>query len=77
MAKVIYQYFKKEIDQNKILVRIDPTTMEGLELLVADSGQIKKNNRQFDEEIYEDLKEDEFVEASPMEFNLYLSGITK
>ena len=45
--------------------------------MVADSGQIKKNNRQFDEEIYEDLKEDEFVEASPMEFNLYLSGITK
>ena len=77
MAKVLYQYFKKELEQDKVLVRIDPSTMEGLELLVANSSHIIQNERQFDDTIYEDLDFDEFVEASPLEFNLYLSGITK
>jgi hypothetical protein len=30
---------------------------------------------EFDPEIFEDLKADGFVEASPLEFNLYLSGL--
>lgn len=77
MAKVLYQYFKKEIDMHKVYVRIDPTTMEGLEILVAETGHIVQNKRQFDNTIYEDLEFDEFVEASSLEFNLYLSGIAK
>jgi hypothetical protein len=30
---------------------------------------------EFDQEIFEDLKEDGFDVASPLEFNLYLSGL--
>ena len=77
MAQVIFQYFKKEIDSDKILVRINPTSMEGLELLVASTGEIVQHTRQFDEFIYEDLTYDEFVKSSPIEFNLYLSAINK
>ncbi len=73
----LYQYYKKEIDSNKILVRINPTTMEGLELLVSSSGQIEQNNRNFDSSIYNDLDFDGFASANPMEFNLYLSGAEK
>lgn len=73
----IYQYYKKEIDSNKVLVRINPSTMEGLELLVSDTGEVVKNLREFDSTIYEDLDFDEFLESSPIEFNLYLVGVAK
>ena len=73
----IYKYYKKEIDSNKVIVRINPSTMEGLELLVSETGEIVKNLREFDATIYEDLDFDEFIESSPLEFNLYLSGVTK
>lgn len=74
---VLHQYFKKEIDSNKILVRINPSTLEGIELLVSNSGAITQNNRKFDSTIYEDLDFDKFQESSPIEFNLYLSEISK
>ena len=73
----LYQYFKKEFDSNKILVRINPSSLEGLELLISSSGEITQNKREFDSTIYEDLDFDEFIECSPLEFNLYLSGATK
>lgn len=51
--------------------------MEGLELLISTKGDITQNNREFDSSIYDDLAFDEFEESSPIEFNLYLSGISK
>ena len=77
MASVIYQYFKKELEEGKILVRINPETFEGLELLVSDEDHVLKTERAFDETIYEDLEHDEFSDGSAMEFNLYLKGISK
>lgn len=76
MANLIYQYYKKEIEDGKILVRISPDSFEGLELLVSNEGHILKTERVFDETIYADLEHDEFVEGKAMEFNLYLKGIT-
>ncbi len=74
---VLYQYYKKEINANKILVRINPATMEGLELLISSAGQIEQNKRDFDATIYDDLDFDGFASVNPMEFNLYLSGAAK
>ncbi len=74
---VLFQYFKKEIDSNKILVRINPSTLEGLELLVSETGDVSKNSRKFDSTIYDDLDFDEFVESSPIEFNLYLATLVR
>ncbi len=73
----LYQYFKKEIGSNKIIVRINPDNLEGLELLVSSEGKITLTERLFDSAIYDDLKFDEFKESSPLEFNLYLSGTVK
>ncbi len=75
MAPPLYQYFKKQIDSDKILVRINPDTMEGLELLVSSSGHIVQNTRNFDSTIYDDLAFDEFEKGNPIEFNLLLQGV--
>ncbi len=73
----LYKYFKKEIDSDKIIVRINPATLEGLEILVSTSGEISLTPREFDSTIYEDLEFDEFQASSPLEFNLYLAEVTK
>jgi hypothetical protein len=77
VAKQIFEYFKKEIEEGKILVRIDPDSFEGLELLVSKEGNILKTAREFDKTIYDDLKHDEFTNGNALEFNLYLKGVTK
>lgn len=74
MKQTIYKYFKKELEEATILVRIDPNTFDGLELIVLKNKQVKKTVRTFDETIYEDLKFDEFVNGSPLEFNLHLQN---
>ena len=73
----MFEYFKKELDEGKILVRINPETYQGLELLVSKEGNILKTEREFDESIYEDLEHDDFVEGQAMEFNLYLKGVSR
>ena len=75
MTQVIYQYFKKELEEGKILVRINPQTFEGTELLVNAESQVQLTKRLFDKTIYEDLDFDEFSNGSALEFNLYLKGI--
>ncbi|MGB3465012.1 MAG: hypothetical protein WBA74_07075 [Cyclobacteriaceae bacterium] len=72
---MIHKYFKKETEDFKILVQINPETYQGLELIVLPDNSVQKTKRSFDEEIYEDLEADEFEDCSPIEFNLNLKGI--
>ena len=76
MAQAIYNYHKKELEEAKILVRINPETFEGLELIVLNTGVVKSTSRAFDETIYQDLTFDSFVDGSALEFNLILKGLS-
>ena len=76
MATAIFEYFKKELDEATIFVRIDPVTFAGLELIVLKNNQIKKSTRLFDETIYAELEFDKFIKGNPLEFNLHLQGIS-
>ncbi len=72
---MVHEYFKKELEELKVLVRVNPASLAGLELVVTQNGDVEKRKLQFDEEIYDDLQMDGFVPASPLEFNLYLKGL--
>ncbi|MBX2917084.1 MAG: hypothetical protein KF856_17570 [Cyclobacteriaceae bacterium] len=77
MAKennIVHQYFKKEMPDGKILLRVNPIQFKGTEIWVGKQGA-EMRTLDFDAEIFEDLEEDGFVEVNPMEFNLYLSGL--
>lgn len=74
---IVHQYFKKELEEGIILVQVNPYEFTGLELLVNKEGNMRKTEREFEEDIFEDLKADGFVPASAMEFNLYLKGLKK
>ncbi|HEY3430427.1 MAG TPA: hypothetical protein VGK39_07105 [Cyclobacteriaceae bacterium] len=78
MAKsqnIVHQYFKKKLDDLQILVRVNPIQFKGTEITIPNEGELTIRELEFDEEIFEDLKADGFEECSPLEFNLYLSGL--
>jgi hypothetical protein len=78
MAKdnnIVHQYFKKQFPDFKILVKVNPFTFKGTEITVEADNSTSIRELDFDEGIFEDLKADDFTEASPLEFNLYLSRL--
>jgi hypothetical protein len=74
-SNIVHQYFKKEIEGVKILVKVNPILFTGEEITVASDGHAELRAMEFDEDIFDDLKADAFEEASPLEFNLYLNGL--
>ncbi|HNP18568.1 MAG TPA: hypothetical protein PKL31_09055 [Fulvivirga sp.] len=72
---MIHKYFKKEFEEFKVIVQVNPETYAGVELTIGQNGEIEKRKLQFDSKIYDDLAEDEFKASSALEFNLYLNGI--
>jgi hypothetical protein len=74
-SNIVHRYFKKEHDGLIILVRVNPVHLKGTELVIGPRGEIDLRDLEFDEAIYEDLRVDGFLEASPLEFHLYFSGL--
>jgi hypothetical protein len=77
MAKnnnIVHQYFKKELEGTKILVKLNPIHLTGTELTIMGTDT-EMRELEFDAEIAEDLKTDGFAEVNAMEFNLYLAGL--
>lgn len=74
-ANIVHQYFKKEFKDLKIMVKVDPIHFKGTELAITKDGHLEKRDLEFDEEIFNDLKADGFEICSPLEFNLYSSGL--
>lgn len=73
---MVHEYFKKEFEDFKILIQLNPATYSVIELTVESSSEVTKRKLQVDEDIYDDLKEDGFDKSSPLEFNLYLKGLS-
>jgi len=74
-SNIVHQYFKKELGEGMILVKVNPLLFTGIEISILPSGEVEMREMEFDEQIFEDLNEDGFLESSPLEFNLYYSGL--
>lgn len=75
--KNLPRYFKRVFDDYQVLVKVNPDDFTGTELIVHPDGKIEKTEMEFDEEIFEDLTVDEFVEGSALEFNLQFSVFSR
>lgn len=76
-SNIVHQYFKKEMDGFTLLVKVNPLQLKATEIRVYRNQGPDLREVEVDSEIFEDLKADGFTEASPIEFNLYLSGLIK
>lgn len=80
MAKsnnIVHQYFKKEFEGYKVLVKVNPIEFKGTELMIPVSGEAEQRNLDFDSDIFEDLKADGFGGYTSLEFNLYATGLAR
>jgi hypothetical protein len=78
MAKdknIVHQYFKKEMEGGKLLVKVNPIHLTGSEIFVSEAGETEIRNMEFDQQIFDDLKDDGFEEVNALEFNIYFSGL--
>lgn len=76
-SNIVHQYFKKEMEGFTILVKVNPLQFKAAEITVHKDQDPELRELEVDEDIFEDLKSDGFAETSPIEFNLYLSGLIK
>ena len=76
-SNIVHQYFRKETAEFTLLVKVNPIQLKATEITIYKDQDPDLREIDIDAEIFEDLKTDGFIEASPMEFNLYLSGIIK
>jgi hypothetical protein len=74
-SNIVHQYFKKDFEEFTILVKVNPIQLIGTEVTIRKNGEAEIREMEFDQEIFDDLKQDGFIEASPLEFNLYISGL--
>jgi hypothetical protein len=74
-SNIVHQYFKKELAESRLLVRVNPIQFKVMEITVPKAGEPTVRELEGDQEIIDDLKADGFVESSPLEFNLYFSGL--
>lgn len=74
-SNIVHQYFRKDLDDATLLVRLNPIQLRITEILIPRDGAPEIRELEADSEIYEDLKADGFTEASPLEFNLHLHGL--
>jgi hypothetical protein len=74
-SNIVHQYFKKQLGDSILLVKVNPLQFKVTEITVHKNQDPELREMEADEGIFEDLKADGFTEASPLEFNLYLSGL--
>jgi len=74
-SNIVHQYFKKEFEGAKILVRVNPILFTGTEISIGLDGQAEVRELELDADIFDDLKVDGFIESSPLEFNLHWNGL--
>lgn len=74
-SNIVHRYFKKKLPEQTILVKVNPIALKGTEITIFNDNTTSSRNLEFDEYIWEDLEHDGFEESSPLEFNLYDSGL--
>ena len=69
---IVFKYFKRVFDDYQVLVMVNPIDFTGTELIVHPDERVEITQMTYDEEIFDDLAVDEFVQSSPLEFQLYM-----
>ena len=51
-SNIVHQYFKKEIGNAKILVKVNPLTYSGTEISIGADSEMEIRDMEFDAEIF-------------------------
>jgi hypothetical protein len=74
-SNIVHQYFKKEDENGKTLIKVNPIHLTGVEIIVPVKGEAESNEVELTGEFETELKKEGFQACSPLEFNLHWSGL--
>ena len=76
-SNIVHQYFRKELGDAVLLVKLNPLRLKVTEITLQKDCEPELRELDVGEDILDDLHADGFTAASPLEFNLYLSGLMR
>jgi hypothetical protein len=76
-SNIVHRYLRKKSDSSTVLLRINPIRLSGLKLTLIPGQEAQLHEVDFKETLWDDLKDEGFEEANPLEFNLYYSGLAQ
>ncbi len=76
-SNIVHRYMRKKSQASTVLLRINPLNHSALQLTLTPGENPQLHKVEFDETVWDDLKEEGFEEANSLEFNLYYSGLAE
>ena len=74
-SNIVHQYFRKEDEEGKILLKVNPIHLKGTEIVVPLEGEPESNEVEVGIDFEKELLAEGFTATNPMEFNLYWAGL--
>jgi hypothetical protein len=74
-SNIVHQYFKKETEVARIIIKVNPIQLKGVQLTIPKVGPLESVEVELGENILQELAEDGWRESSPLEFNLFYTGL--
>jgi len=74
-SNIVHQYFKKDHNGVKILLKVDPIRLQAIELSIPAKGDPSVRDLEFGTDIEEKIIAAGFEPTGPFEFNLYDAGL--
>jgi hypothetical protein len=78
MAKsnnIVHLYFRKEDQDGKSLLKINPIHLTGIEIVVPNNGEPQTEEFEVPSDYEVDFPKQGYALCTPIEFNLYWSGV--
>jgi len=75
VSNIVHQYFKKENEEGKTLLKINPIHRTGVEIVIPAKGEPETEEIEVPANFETGLIEEGYQPCSPLEFNLYWSGL--
>ena len=74
-SNIVHQYFKKDHNGVKILLKVDPIRLQAIELSISAQGEPSVRDLEFGADMEAKITAAGFVATGPFEFNLYDAGL--
>ena len=74
-SNIVHQYFKREDEQGKVLLKVNPIHLTGIQITIPTKGEAESEEIEVPNTFEAELPKEGFQVASPLEFNLYWTGL--
>jgi hypothetical protein len=74
-SNIVHLYFRKENEEGKTLLKINPIHLTGIEIVIPADGEPESHDIEVPASFETGLLEEGYQTCNPFEFNLYGAGL--